>query len=397
MVYNSKDGTFANSKVFRPHEYQSKILQSDARFVAAVAGWAAGKSLTIPYWLYNEIYEDDGEGPYLVAAPTHKILTRATVPEIVKAFKGTDLEGTYKEQKKQYVLPTGGIVYCCSTDKPNLLEGRQFKCAALDEAGQMSRKVWEVLQGRLAFYQGRCLLVSSPYAVNWFYHEVYSQWEEGNPDYEVVQWRSIDNPFFPKDEWDRAKETMDERTFRRKYGGEFVQLSGLVYPNFEKSLRDKIDFNPTWPRYGGIDFGWSDPIALIEAGLDEDGKLHVYREMKKSQMLLKDFMKELSNEVIYFGDPAGKREIEELQEHGFAVESADNELDYGIQKVTEYIKTNRLIVDQGACPGIIDESGRYQYDEKGEKPVKEDVHILDAARYLIMGVSQQAGGSIYLI
>ena len=354
-------------------------------------------TLVGPPWLYNEIYKDECEGPYIVGAPSYKILMRATVPTMIDCFKGTDLEGVFKETKGEYVLPNGAKIYCCSTDRSELLEGRQFKAGWLDEAGQMPISVWEVIQGRLAFYQGRCLLTSSPYAVNWLYTHIYRRWEEGDPDYKVVTWKSIDNPYFPQAEWDRAKRTMDPLLFAMKYGGEFHKLSGLIYPTFPDAIVASSNIKPDWPRYGGIDFGFSHPFSVVEGALDDDGRVHIYRERKKPQTLLRDHAGFLNPMISYFGDPAARQEIEELNGYGIIVTSANNAVELGIQKVTEYIKDERLLVSEVDCKNLIDEAAIYKWNKSGDKPVKINDDLVDALRYLIMGINQSAGTEIYLI
>jgi len=101
--------------------------------------------------------------------------------------------------------------------------------------------------------------------------------------------------------------------------------------------------------------------------------------------------------ISYFGDPAARQEIEELNGYGIIVTSANNAVELGIQKVTEYIKDERLLVSEVDCKNLIDEAAIYKWNKSGDKPVKINDDLVDALRYLIMGINQSAGTEIYLI
>ena len=349
-----------------------------------------------PPWLYNEICKDDGKGPYMVAAPTYPILARTTVIELKACFQGTDLQGEYKENRKVYELPNGAFIHICSTDKHELLTGGQYKAAWLDEAGQMSRNVWDEMQGRLAVHEGRCLMTSSPYALNFFYTDVYNRWKDGNPNYDVIQWRSIDNPYFKKAVWDEAKRTMNPITFAMKFGGEFKKKAGLVYPDFDKCTGPRPKLKADWPRYGGIDFGYAKAFGALDAAMDDGGRVIVYWERKKAQTTTRDHAQALNPQVAYFCDPSNPQSIEDLSSYGLSVQAGNNAVEYGISKVTECIKDGTLIVSD-ECVNLIDESTMYSWDKKGEKPEKENDHLMDTLRYLVTGVCLYAGSAIYLV
>ena len=160
-------------------DHQAKAIDSQKRFIALIGGTGGGKTFTGPMWLYQEI-EKHPDDHFLVIAPTYKMLIRATVPTMIEIFRGTHAEGEYKASIGQYVLPTGGTIWFGSADRPETLEGGQYRAAWLDEAGQMKRQVWIVIQARLGLKQGRAFITTTPYAVNWLYTEFYKKWLAGD-------------------------------------------------------------------------------------------------------------------------------------------------------------------------------------------------------------------------
>jgi len=106
-----------------------------------------------------------------------------------------------------------------------------------DEVGQDRYQAWVNIQGRAAFKEAQIFNTTTPYALNWMYHDIYRPWTEGRlSDVDIIQWRSIDNPYFPKAEYERQKKMLDSRVFAMKYEGTFQKMAGLVYEDFDRTL-----------------------------------------------------------------------------------------------------------------------------------------------------------------
>lgn len=375
------------------HKYQTKALVSKSRFIALIAGTGGGKTFTGPVWLIREIKRHP-KGNFLVVAPTYKMLTRATIPTLVECFRGTVLEGEYKPSLGQYLLPCGGIIWFASADRPETMEGGQYVAAWLDEAGQMKLGAWIVIQARLGQKMGRCLITTTPYAINWLYHEFYKRWQSGDKDYDVVQFSSVDNPYYPVEEYERAKRTLDPRLFEMRYQGAFRKMAGLVYPEFNAS--HIIDgFEP--PRdsgvcVGGIDWGYNNPFVALDIHVSDDNVWTVYKEHYAPRLTLGEHSSYLDRDILYYADPSGKQELNELRALDMRVFPGNNDVSGGILKVNELIKDGRLKVSK-ECPHLIEEFETYHYDRETEKPVKEDDHALDALRYAVL--SHSGGGTRY--
>ena len=387
-----------NRKRVALHPGQTAIFQTDARFRALIAGTGGGKTWTGPWWLANEIAKNP-QGLFGVGAPTHKMLERQTVRELVNAFKGTSLEGEYKSTRGEYLLPTGGMIYLCSMQDPNLVEGGQYNAWWLDEAGQMAVWAWVVIQARLGFHEGNLLLTTTPYNLGWLYRDIYKPAQDGDTDYFVSQFPSTWNPQYPHREFERAKRTMDERTFAMRYCGEFRKMSGLVWPGLadwvcpqdetDAALQAAQDAPQSVQWVGGIDWGYNNPFVALSGFLDSDDVLWLTTERYVAETLLKDHASSLDQQSIYYADPSGKQQIEEMIALGLTVYKADNDVTMGIERVTNRGKTGRLKISP-ACRNLINEAESYRYKEETDKPIKSDDHAPDALRYLISGIDQFA-------
>ena len=376
------------------HEGQTAVFQSLARFVALIAGTGGGKTYIGPYWLAREIAKNP-TGIYGVGAPTFKMLDRVTARELITAFRGTTLEGEYKAAKNEYHLPTGGIIYLCSMEDPDHIEGGQYDAWWLDEAGQMKAWAWTVIQARLGYKLGRCLFTTTPYSLNWFYREIFLRAKANDPDYFVSQFESTMNPGYPKAEFERAARTMDKRTFAMRYGGEFRKMSGLVWPDMDRWICQADDIAEAYGKalaapeshrwVGAIDWGYNNPFVALTAFIDPDDVLWVFEEWCATRTLLKDHAEHLSKECTYYADPSGKQEMEELAALGIIVEGADNAVAMGIERVTNRGNDGRLKISP-ACRNLISEGETYHYKPDTDVPVKEHDHSCDDLRYLVAGV-----------
>jgi PBSX family phage terminase large subunit len=281
-----------------------------------------------------------------------------------------------------------------STENPNVIEGMTLKWAWADEAGQMKLDAWINLQGRLSILKGNLFCTTTPYTLNWLYTDFYEQWKKGNQDYLVVQFRSCDNPYFPKEEYERVRATMDIRTFRRRYDGLFEKMEGLVYEDFINSVHiiepKEITIKET---ICGIDWGFNNPAAIAVIAIDYDNNFYLIDEYYKSEKTTQEIitkLKEFSSQYkirMWYPDPSEPDRLEEMKRVGLyprEVNKAKDSFKNGIDKVRELLRRGQLKIFNN-CRYAIDEFSTYHYPEGLEEPIKEGDHLMDAIRYAIYG------------
>jgi len=402
-------------RVITLHEGQTRAMQSDARFVAMICGTGGGKTWFGPYWCMNEIAKHPG-GSGMIVSPTYDMLRRESRALFMASVKGTDFEGTFRAVDNEYTTPDGTKIYFRSADKPNSLEGGQRDWIWLDEAGQYKVGAWIAIQARVGFKMGRVLFTTTPYAQNWLKKEVEDRWKKGDTDYDVIRFASIENPGYPKDEFERARRTLPKAIFERRYLGLFTKLAGLVYPDMDETLIDAFEIPDHWQRIGAVDFGFHSPFVMLTGALDPDGVLYIWKEYYthphlEGDKLTKDHIEHVEPRTRYHCDPAdpqvrvdmqamidekrsqeGGRRFKDVQ-----LVQAKNPIQAGIVLVTQRIKLGTLKVFKGACPNMMDEAELYRYPgdemepEKGEKPVDADNHAMDCLRYMVYALDADSG------
>jgi phage terminase large subunit len=400
-------------KHFPLHEAQWDVLDSKARFTAAIAGTGGGKTVLGPIWVLKQIERvrsQNRQQPLLglVVAPTYKVLIRATVPCLIDTLRKTAFEGEYKDSKNLYVipprkdgLPQGGRIWCQGADNPGGIEGGQFDFVWGDEAGQFKLSVWNAIQGRTGQKQSPVLLTTTPYGRNWLYTDFYKRYISGDGNYYVRQWASFLNPTYSKDEYNRAKATMGKERAAQRYDGLFLQPEGLVYPEMDtcfvklelEELLVKLKIEAK-RHFGGLDFGWNDPFAAVSGFLDENDILWVWYERYKTRTPIEehaDALPKLGEKTIKWYSEHQPELIQKLRRGGHKVIKAKKAIKVGIDAVNARILSGRLKILDNRCPAIAFESANYAYtddedDPGSDIPIDENNHAMDALRYMIMGI-----------
>lgn len=372
------------------HKGQLKALRSKAKYVVVLAGTGSGKTFLGPIWIAKEI--EKGAREILVVSPTYLMFQRVVLPHVIRFFKDTELLEKYKGTERVMELKTGTKIYFGSSDNPFSLEGVHVDAVWLDEAGQMKREAWAVAKRRVGVKNGRILITTTPYNLGWLKQEVYDEWKKGNPDFEVIQFPSIMNPYYPKDEFERARKSLPEWQFRMFYLGEFVRPEGLIYVDFDSRKHIIEPFPLEGWKIAGIDIGYNNPTAIVFIVIDKDGRAFVYREYyeryKTFDEIINDFLEITQNENIdeVYVDPSEPAFIKALRQKGVNVREAKNDVKEGIGMVISLFKTDRLFIFRG-CKNLLDEIENYRWkkvnEEIKDEPVKEYDHACDAMRYAL--------------
>jgi hypothetical protein len=280
------------------------------------------------------------------------------------------------------------------------LESASAKGALFDECGQDGVKVsaWEALQRRLSLSQGRVLAGTTPYNLGWLKTQIFDRWRAGDPDIQVVQFKSTMNPSFPLDEYERARRTLPTWKFEMFYNGNFSRPAGMIYEDFSQNhILPAFDIPASWPRYFGVDFG-AVHTAKIYIAQDPDSKLfYLYREALDGGMSTAEQVQTVRqyNEHNLIAWGGAKSETQQRMDWGAAGlqvnEPLVSDVEAGIGRVIALLRESRLYVFD-SCSGIIDEFGTYSRElDAGGQPTekikdKATFHRLDALRYVAGGL-----------
>lgn len=407
--------------VLDQHFGQSQAWESLRRFIFVLAGTQSGKTSWLSWWLWREILQTaspQGGNDYIATTASYDLFKLKFLPEIRLVFEHLLKIGRYWSGERIIELkdpvkgfwakrvddPMWGRIILRSAASPAGLESATAKAAILDEAGQdeYTLETWEAVLRRLSLHQGRVCAATTLYNLGWIKSEIYDAWRNGDKDIDVIQFASIQNPAFPRAEFERARSKMQNWRFAMFYLGQYAKPAGLIYSAFtDDMLVDPFPIPYDWDRVTGVDFGGANTATLYLAQ-DPDSEIwYAYKESLEGDKSSAEHVEsaEVTGESHVFVGGAGS-ETQYRMDWTFAglpvLEPPIKEVENGIDKVTELMKTDKFRVFR-SLSGLRDELGSYRrkLDTAGnpteEIMDKRKYHRLDALRYAATYINQPIG------
>jgi hypothetical protein len=222
-------------------------------------------------------------------------------------------------------------------------------------------------------------------------------WKNGkDPDLSVFTWASVDNPYFPKEFFEKERLRLRPEEFKRRYCGEFSRMAGLVYNLTIHHIIEPVNLRADIT-LGGIDWGYTNPAALSIIKC-YDGVWYIvdeWYEVGKTTAEIIDAAIKLQNKWgvnRWYADSANPEKILETANSGLYVlpyDKAKDAITAGISLIQQMINERKLLVFSN-CKNHLSEFESYHYPEEKDKvitkldiPVPVDNHLMDAIRYAI--------------
>lgn len=155
----------------------------------------------------------------------------------------------------------------------------------------------------------------------------------------------------------------------------------LIYTNWKY-----YDENPPGDVFYGLDFGYTNPSALIKI-THYEGANYAEELLYRSSLTVPEMINHLKQLVPkgkpIYGDAAEPKTIEEIYKAGFNIHPSDKDVWAGIVGVKSY----PLYVKRGS-DNLVRELQGYKWkkdknDQVLDEPVKSEDHICDAMRYAV--------------
>ena len=396
------------------HPGQSRAWQSRARFVAILAGTQGGKTSYLPWALWNELRATarDGElNDYIAVTATYDLFKLKFLPAMREVFEHVLRIGRYWSSDRVIELaapdgtflakraddPMWGRIILRSADSSSGLESSTVRAAILDEAGLYDLTAWEAVLRRLSLAQGRCFIGTTVYDLGWLKAQIYDPWVAGDPDYEVIQFDSTENPAFPKAEYERARKSLPGWKFDMMYRGRFTRPAGMIYDCFDRATHVCPPFAipASWPRFLGLDFGGVNTAGVFIAQHPESKQCYLYREYLMGGRTGKEHA-----EALLAGEPmipvaVGGAHSEgqwrrEFRSGGLGIKEPDvAAVEIGISRVYGALSDPLPLQVFSSCAGTIGQIESYSREVNASgQPIeaiaaKATYHYLDAARYIV--------------
>jgi len=241
------------------------------------------------------------------------------------------------------------------------------------------------------------------------YDEIYmNAHNDPNIWYEFMQWD--DNPYLNEEAKQAMKSSLSEDELRSRQFGEFIDVGGRVYPEFDEFVHviEPFDIPYEWQDKLSIDPGLKNPLSCHWYAVDYDNNIYIVAEHydrekdisyhsqkiheisdilhwhRASNGMIEALIDSAANQTTL----ASRKSVADLfYDHGILVNTNVNkDVFSGIQRVKSYLKNangeTKLYIFN-TCTNLIREMKGYRWGY-GDSPVKTDDHSMDELRYYIM-------------
>ena len=393
------------------NENQKLFLKCEDQVIAFFGGIGNGKTFAgIAKALMRVINPDN--------PPQLGMIARQTYPELRDSTQRTffelchlmgmlpEVHYEYRKQENRVKFVNGHEIIFRSLDDPAKLLSINLGWFYIDQAEEVSEEVFLTLLGRLrAVENPQCWITGNPLGHNWIWHRFIHDPVPGNIIFNAKTEENIHN--LPEGYVDSLKNNYNEIWINRYLYGSWDAFEGQIYPDFEPSIHVKNHFTvaPEWRRFIGIDHGRTNPTAVLWGAVDQDDVLYIYREHYEAGQDVDYHARAIQAHLnegryeTYVIDPstgAGKKDDPETignryRQLKIPVINANNDVQGGIDKVTEYFKHGKIFIHK-SCENLIRELINYQWEQPSasrielnqpERPLKKDDHSCDALKYLV--------------
>jgi len=391
------------TKVVRLLPKQLEFISSKKKEVLYSGGYASGKSLALCYALAQQASIPNNS--VLLARKTLVSLKRSTLISLIGHNDPVLPRGsyTYRPTEGTISLNGGGTIHLASLENIERIRSMNLGFIALDEGSELNENEYLELLYRLRLDQGSRQLVTATNPSgrsHWMYRRFF---KNPNNDRTVITASSLENKFLPKD-YVKSLKGMELSRYKKFVEGQWINLEGMIYSNFNRSIHVKRLLPSTYESYYiGIDMGTTHPCAILVIGRNGE-RLYVLEECYKTKMLISEILKQIEyyckkyDYPVIVYDPAAATLGNELSNAGFKVLKANNDVNIGILRVKDLLEVKEdglpnLLINED-CVNLLNEFENYQWKEDGtEKPVKELDDALDVLRYITNYIADNKSSS----
>lgn len=357
---------------------------------------------------------------------------------------GAVFHGDTAKRPPQYTYPNGAVIVIGGLDKPKKVMSSEYDAIYVQEATELTEEDWQALTIRLRNHKlpyQQIMADCNPDAPT---HWLLLRSESGKTL--MLESRHEDNPTVTPEDLARLDNLTGVWLLRYRHGI-WSAAQGMIYAEYWDAARNLVNKTPIpreWPRYLGLDFGFSHPFCCQWWAVDPDGRLIMYREIYYTGRLVEDHAETifqasgwdrddgdpLPYALIADHDAEGRATLEAKLQEKWAKRMAELKRPYrgfpgttpatktvkeGIEKVQSRMRAAgdgkpRLQIMRDALlerdPKLerdhqplctVQELPGYIWDESKDAPIKQKDHGMDTMRYIVAHFDLQPTGSIYFV
>ena len=364
--------------------FRTFVNNRSKRINTIYGGAGSGKSFSIAQLFIRRLYEEDNIRMLVLrkTLPALRITAYQLIRDLLREY---DLPFTLNKSEMLIRNGTNEILFK-SLDDPEKIKSYEGNYLWIEEATEISYEDFTQLNLRLrrknTEHINQMYLTFNPISrFHWINMQLIESISE---DIAIHHSTYKDNPFLSKEYITELEGLTDENYYKIYTLGEFGELKNIIYSNYIVEDFSLMGFKE---KIYGVDFGYNNPNAVIEAGI-KDNEYYLSERLYETHMTnqdlivkLKEIIKPRNSTII--ADSAEPARIDEIKRAGFDIHPASKSVKDGI----DHIKSQKLHINKNSI-NLISELRGYKYKEDKDGNILEDQvkfrdHLTDAMRYAI--------------
>lgn len=326
-----------------------------------------------------------------------------------------------KEGSRIAKFANGSNIVFRAFDRDTNILSAEYDLACVCQVEEIQEELYKQLFGRLSgsVMPKTFMLVEGNPKGNWVKRTFYDLSDEEREKKKIFFLNSpttanLEN--LPKDYLETLKGQYSERDFKRWALGDWQNLYGLVFSEFneDKNIIDPIsvkDIGSGEKIMIGGDYGWRNPSAFLWGVKTYDDDIIIFDEFYESECLPEKLAKENKRHGIFTTvmdfaikrkDRDGKSLWDNLTHLGLRLVESNKDEANNIVTVNSLFKQRKLYVCSN-CVNLIWELKNYKFKEPkmgaeknlDEEPMDKDNHAIDALLYLTQAILKRNSISDY--
>lgn len=392
---------------YEPHPKQASFHQGryDHRYRAVFAGVGSGKTLCGLAEGIQWSLENPGSVGY-VFEPTYKMVRRILIPTLESSLLlGKPLQSNpyvtdYRVGDSLIEFDNDSTLWFGSLEEPEFAEGPNIDWIHVDEAQYIRRfnEAWDVILRRLRgsgkprmSRQGAWVTTTPPPLLPGDrLYEFFENPATRSENAAVYRWSITDNQAnLPRGYVDDIKATHHGSLAKRFIEGLFAP-AGTGSFDYDSTTHELSEVPAGTVRLVvyGVDFGWTNPSAIVAVGFDNDDRAYVLDEFYQNRVQTETLIEEIKEMQRTLGegpvicDSSQPQTIDMFLKAGLIASGNMSKREDGIAELGGRFHVQddgkpRIYVKRH-CTHWISEVLSYNAD------VKENDHAVDATRYAVM-------------
>ena len=377
-----------------------EIFADESKYKCVVAGRRFGKTYLAMTWLLGGILKPNERR--WVIMPTYrqgKLVALPVLKQLLRRYSGS----IQINESDLTCKIAGAEIAIKGSEDPSKLRGSHLNKCVLDEYAYMKTGVWEevIFPMMTTIPDSKALFIGTPDGFSNGFYDMYLRGQDNkDKDWKSWQFTTLDGGFVPKKEIERAKKTMDERTFNQEFLASFEASQNRCAYNFNRQDNVKNIQDESQNMWAGIDFNVSKMSCTIAMEYS-NSVVHFVDEIMLRNSNTEEMARTLREKYpklqFVYPDPAGQARSTQssrsdhaiLKDYGFYVRArkkhpTQRDRINALNRKLKDAEGNITMFVSPNCVELIKDLEQCQRDVKTGGIDKTDIersHFLDACSY----------------